>query len=103
VNRFLTNLLRLRHEEQNAPEIFDQPVERPLFVMGMPRSGTTFLHRLLTADTSNRAPRVWEAIHPYPSRKARHRDRRQSHLTPGCASSQDSHQKASFLLSPFTL
>src|SRR5215469_17596921 len=40
VNRFLTNLLRLHHEEQNAPEIFDQPVERPLFIMGMPRSGT---------------------------------------------------------------
>jgi hypothetical protein len=76
VNRFLTNLLRLRHEEQSAPEILDQPVERPFFLMGMPRSGTTFLHRLLTADASNRAPRVWEAIHPYPPRKARSRDRR---------------------------
>jgi len=36
VNRFLTHLLRLRHEEQHAPEILDQPVQRPLFLMGMP-------------------------------------------------------------------
>jgi hypothetical protein len=78
VGRFLTNLLRLRSEEQKAPEILDQPVERPLFIMGMPRSGTTFLQRLLTADAASRAPRVWEPIHPYPLRGWRGRkDRRQ--------------------------
>jgi hypothetical protein len=65
VCRFLTNLLRMRHEELKAPEILDEPLDPPLFVMGMPRSGTTFLHRLLTADAANRAPLVWELIHPY--------------------------------------
>jgi hypothetical protein len=64
--RLLTNLLRLRHEERRAPEILRQPIERPLFITGMPRSGTTFLQSLLMADNANRAPRVWQVIHPYP-------------------------------------
>lgn len=67
--RFLTNLLRLTHEELRAPEILRQPIERPLFITGMPRSGTTFLQRLLVADKANRAPRVWEVVHPYPPRR----------------------------------
>jgi len=32
----------------------------------VPRSGTTFLHRMLMEDPANRAPRVWQTIHPYP-------------------------------------
>ena len=48
--RFLSNLLRLREEEKRAPEILDQPVERPLLIAGLPRSGTTFLHGLLMED-----------------------------------------------------
>jgi len=81
-SRFLRNLLRLRHEEEKAPEIVDEPVEQPLFVMGMPRSGTTFLHRLLTADRANRAPRVWEPIHPYPALNASgQQDRRQRRVS----------------------
>ncbi len=81
VSRFLSNLLRLRHEETRTPEILAQPIERPLFIMGMPRSGTTFLQRLLTADENNRVPRVWELIHPYPPLNgARGRDRRQQRV-----------------------
>lgn len=66
VMRFLSNLLRLQHEEARAPEILAQPIEQPLFITGLPRSGTTFLHQLLAADESNRVPRVWQLIHPYP-------------------------------------
>jgi hypothetical protein len=64
--RLLTNLLRLRQEELRAPEILRQPIDRPLFITGMPRSGTTFLQNLLMADEANRSPRVWQVIHPYP-------------------------------------
>ena len=32
------------------PEHADVPIERPIFVMGLPRTGTTALHRLLHAD-----------------------------------------------------
>jgi hypothetical protein len=82
VGRFLTNLLRLRSEENRAPAILAEPVEKPIFIMGMPRSGTTFLHRLLMADAENRAPRIWEAIHPYPLKNsARGKDRRQQRVS----------------------
>ncbi len=64
--RFLTNLLRLRAEEQFRPAILEQRVERPIFISGLPRSGTTFLHSLLAEDPANLAPRVWQLIHPYP-------------------------------------
>ncbi len=64
--RFLSNLLRLRKEERRAPEILDQPIEGPIFIAGLPRSGTTFLHTLLAQDPANLVPRVWQLIHPYP-------------------------------------
>ena len=68
VVRFLSNLLRLTEEEKRAPEILAQPVRRPIFISGLPRSGTTFLHSLLAEDPANLVPRVWQLIHPYPPR-----------------------------------
>jgi hypothetical protein len=68
--RFLSNLLRLRAAELAAPEILDQPIERPLLIAGLPRSGTTFLHSLLALDPANLVPRVWQLIHPYPAKTA---------------------------------
>jgi len=64
--RFLSNLLRLREEERRAPNILEQRIERPIFIAGLPRSGTTFLHSLLAQDHANLVPRVWQLIHPYP-------------------------------------
>src|SRR5215470_5738773 len=74
--RFLSNLLWLRDEELRAPEILDQPVTNPVFISGLPRSGTTFLHSLLAEDPVNLVPRVWQAIHPYPLKRGTHRDLR---------------------------
>ena len=67
VTRFLSNLLRLQAEEKAAPAISAQKIERPIFITGLPRSGTTFLHRLMMTDSANRAPRVWEPIYPWPA------------------------------------
>jgi hypothetical protein len=67
VVRFLTNLLRLQAEEASRPEISAQRIERPIFITGLPRSGTTFLHRLMMTDQDNRAPLVWETISPWPN------------------------------------
>jgi Sulfotransferase family len=64
--RFLSNLLRLREEERRAPEILEARIERPIFIAGLPRSGTTFLHSLLAEDDTNLVPRIWQLIHPYP-------------------------------------
>ncbi|MET0180641.1 MAG: sulfotransferase, partial [Novosphingobium sp.] len=41
-------------------------IDRPLFVTGEPRSGTTLLHALLSVDPSARALRFWQVMHPSP-------------------------------------
>jgi hypothetical protein len=64
--RFLVNLLRLRAAERRSPAIVRQTIERPIFITGLPRSGSTFLHRLMMADPENRAPLVWQTVYPYP-------------------------------------
>lgn len=46
------------------------PVQKPVFVTGMPRSGSTFLHELLAQDPNNRSPRVWEVMFPLPAPEA---------------------------------
>src|SRR6516164_4578657 len=66
VVRFLSNLLRLREEERRAPKILEERIERPIFIAGLLRSGTTFLHSLLAEDDTNHVPRIWQLIHPYP-------------------------------------
>ena len=69
--RFLGNLLRFHAAEQLDPGILAEPIERPILITGLPRSGTTFLHRLLMEDPANRCPRVWQTIYPYPPRRGR--------------------------------
>lgn len=68
--RLLTNLLRLQRAEDRMPAILSGPVKRPVFITGLPRSGTTFLHKLMMLDVANRVPRVWETIHPYAAASA---------------------------------
>jgi hypothetical protein len=81
VVRFLSNLLWLRRAEVEMPEIREQPIERPIFITGLPRSGTTFLHKLLAEDHTNRVPLVWQLIHPYPAEPEGGRpDRRQQRV-----------------------
>lgn len=64
--RFLSNLLMLRDAEKKNPAILDQSVNRTIFITGMPRSGSSFLHRLLSQDRSNRVVRSWQTIYPCP-------------------------------------
>ena len=48
------------------PAYADVPVERPIFVTGLPRTGTTALHRLLTADPAHQGPELWLTEFPQP-------------------------------------
>src|SRR5262249_19169998 len=64
--RCLTNLLRLEQEEERSPAILREPIEKPIFITGLPRSGTTFLHTLAALDPANRSPACWQTIYPYP-------------------------------------
>ena len=41
-----------------------QPIDRPIFVIGNPRSGTTFLHRLLLGAGGMAAFELWEMLFP---------------------------------------
>ena len=67
--RMLTHRLRIEAAFVRDPGLLAAPITRPLFVVGMPRSGTTALHGLLARDPSRRAPSTWEVLYPIP-RKA---------------------------------
>jgi Sulfotransferase family len=48
------------------PQHAEVPIDRPIFVTGLPRSGTTALHRLLTADPGHQGLELWLAEVPQP-------------------------------------
>jgi len=64
--RLLMNRLSLVEDRARRPEIAGQEIRSPLFLTGLPRSGTTLLHALLAQDPENRAPLHWEAVLPSP-------------------------------------
>ena len=70
LKRMLSTFLMFADAEREDRTILTRPLARPIFISGLPRSGTTFLHGLLAADPANRAPRIWEAIYPYPKHRA---------------------------------
>ncbi|MFE3798680.1 sulfotransferase family protein [Nocardia tengchongensis] len=48
------------------PSYGETKVTRPIFVTGLPRTGTTALHRLLAADPQHQALEMWLADFPQP-------------------------------------
>ena len=56
----ITDLLK-RH-----PEILEQDVSNPMFIIGLPRSGTSILFELLAHDPDVGVPQMWEALQPCP-------------------------------------
>lgn len=66
----IMNLLRQRllltHHIRQHPEIRDEVIERPIFLVGAPRTGTTITHHLLSQDARFRYPLTWECdeLHP---------------------------------------
>jgi hypothetical protein len=66
----LQTVLRFEAAEAQCPEIASAEIAAPIFITGLPRSGTTFLHMLLALNPANRAPLSWEVMRPYPD--ARH-------------------------------
>ena len=51
---------------QAHPDYAGVPIDRPVFITGLPRTGTTALHRLLSADPDNQGLEVWLAQVPQP-------------------------------------
>jgi hypothetical protein len=60
----LENLLHLEAERARTPAIADRRIESPVFIIGLPRTGTTLLHGLMSEDPDNRVPRTWEVMFP---------------------------------------
>lgn len=67
VVRLLRNRLSLTDLLKRYPEIESIPIERPIIVVGMPRSGTTHLVNLIAADPRRRALPYWESQEPIPA------------------------------------
>ena len=58
--RHLENRLRVAADWHRWPEIADVEIEKPIFVVGLPRTGSTTLHDLLAQAPGNRVPLTWE-------------------------------------------
>lgn len=72
LRELLETRLRLTQAWRGHSEIMDASlIQRPVFITGMPRSGSTFLHELMVEDPENRAPRVWEVMFPIPVQDVR--------------------------------
>jgi hypothetical protein len=56
----LTRRARLVEFVRRHPEVREVPLADPIFVTGLPRSGTTMLHNLLARHPGLRAPLLWE-------------------------------------------
>lgn len=52
------------------PEIREVRIERPVFILGCPRTASTLLHKLLAKDPDARSPKFWEMQIPVPAVKA---------------------------------
>ncbi|MGE0742501.1 MAG: sulfotransferase [Hyphomonadaceae bacterium] len=62
----LCTRLKVADDRARLPGIAKEKIERPIFVIGLPRAGTTFFHNLLSADPVNRSPLTWEIMYPSP-------------------------------------
>ena len=62
----LANRLKSTAYLKSRPELLARPIEKPVFVFGVPRTGTTLLSNLLAADPARRSPLTWEIDDPVP-------------------------------------
>ena len=66
IEGLLVKRLRLVDDRAQHPEIAEEAIAAPIFIVGQPRSGSTHLHGLLACVDGLRAPRNWEMANPSP-------------------------------------
>jgi hypothetical protein len=66
LTQMLVNRLTLERDRAAHPAIAEEDIRRPLFITGLPRTGSTFLHGLLAQDPDNRVPLHWQTREPSP-------------------------------------
>lgn len=62
----LETRLRLVDHRNRFPQVAQEQIDRPIFVLGLPRTGTTVLYGMLAADPAMRSPASWEVARPFP-------------------------------------
>jgi hypothetical protein len=62
----LTNRLNYVNDRKLYPAIAEQTIEKPIFIVGLGRTGSTILHDILAQDPANRAPLTWEVTYASP-------------------------------------
>jgi sulfotransferase family protein len=66
VTHLLATRLQIEDCYRRHPEIEEQEVKAPIFILGLPRTGTTALSYLLSCDPDTRSLRFWESQQPVP-------------------------------------
>ncbi len=66
LKRSLGQRLELRAARSSYPASFRRELRRPIFIVGLPGSGSVLLHQLMGLDQENRTPRMWELALPLP-------------------------------------
>ncbi|EKX67020.1 sulfotransferase family protein [Streptomyces ipomoeae] len=64
IRRHLTNRARVRQLIAENPAIEREPIEKPVFVVGLPRTATTLTHGVLSLSDDHRCPLLWELLAP---------------------------------------
>lgn len=72
VIKALATRLKVADYLAGRPDLLQRPVERPVLVFGIPRTGTTLLSNLLAADPARRSPLTWEMDDPVPPPSREH-------------------------------
>lgn len=62
----LQNRLGIIRWRTEHPEVASEKIEKPIFIVGQPRTGTTILYDLLAQDPALRPPLTWEVDNPVP-------------------------------------
>jgi hypothetical protein len=66
LRKLLSTRLRLAADRKRIPAIAEEKIERPIFVIGFGRTGTTLIHSLLAEDPGARTPLWWHSHSPSP-------------------------------------
>ncbi|MDT7537760.1 MAG: hypothetical protein QOI82_1345 [Actinomycetota bacterium] len=62
----LETRLQLVDQRRRDPRVKDEQIVAPLFVLGLPRTGTTVLYGMLASNPAMRSPASWEVARPFP-------------------------------------
>lgn len=73
VRGHLAGRTRIRRLIAENPAIEREPIEKPVFVVGLPRTATTLAHAVLSLSDEHRCPLLWELLTPDLERSARQR------------------------------